>query len=196
MHVLIDREVKTVSTNPSCSCTQCTSSRLSPISSNRGSNPARTPQEGGGVRSRPGTARTILLSHIISARPSKQPLMVRTFLKVYMELGFYFLFLQEQIKDIIINQKLSEPARLSVLVILHTSTDLLTISGRHRCSRREARGRCRCSRRWEHPRRHRYRRRIRGTHGRSRSQRDHLEALLRDDAGIAKNPARCPNCCG
>ncbi len=52
--------------------------------------------------SRPGAARTILLSHIISARPSKQPLMVRTFLKVYMELGFYFLFLQEQIKDIII----------------------------------------------------------------------------------------------
>jgi hypothetical protein len=34
-------------------------------------------------------------------RPSKQPLMVRTFLKVYMELGSYFLFLQEQIKDII-----------------------------------------------------------------------------------------------
>jgi len=28
-----------------------------------------------------------------SARPSKQPLMVRTFLKVYMELGSYFLFL-------------------------------------------------------------------------------------------------------
>ncbi len=41
-------------------------------------------------------------AHIISARPSKQPLMVRTFLKVYMELGSYFLFLQEQIKDIII----------------------------------------------------------------------------------------------
>jgi hypothetical protein len=31
-------------------------------------------------------ARTILLFHIISARPSKQPLMVYTFLKVYMEL--------------------------------------------------------------------------------------------------------------
>jgi hypothetical protein len=30
--------------------------------------------------------------------------MVRTFLKVYMELGFYFLFLQEQIKDIIIRR--------------------------------------------------------------------------------------------
>jgi hypothetical protein len=29
-------------------------------------------------------------------------LMVRTFLKVYMKLGSYFLFLQEQIKDIII----------------------------------------------------------------------------------------------
>ena len=28
--------------------------------------------------------------------------MVRTFLKLYMELGSYFLFLQEQIKDIII----------------------------------------------------------------------------------------------
>ena len=50
----------------------------------------------------PGEARTILLLHIISARPSKQPLMVRTFLKVYMELGSSFLFLQEQIKDIII----------------------------------------------------------------------------------------------
>ena len=54
------------------------------------------------MRSGPGAARTILLFHIISARPSKQPLMVRTFLKVYMELGSYFLFLQEQIKDIII----------------------------------------------------------------------------------------------
>jgi hypothetical protein len=33
-------------------------------------------EEGGGVRSRPGAARTILLFHIISARPSKQPRMV------------------------------------------------------------------------------------------------------------------------
>jgi hypothetical protein len=40
-------------------------------------------EEGGGVRSGPGAARTILLSHIISDRPSKQPLMVRTFLKAY-----------------------------------------------------------------------------------------------------------------
>jgi hypothetical protein len=62
----------------------------------------RGEEEGGGVRSGPGEARTILLLHIISVRPSKQPLMVRTFLKVYMELGSYFLFLQEQIKDIII----------------------------------------------------------------------------------------------
>jgi hypothetical protein len=44
----------------------------------------------------------ILLLHIISVRPSKHPLMIRTFLKVYMELSSYFLFLQEQIKDIII----------------------------------------------------------------------------------------------
>jgi len=54
------------------------------------------------VRIGPGEARTILLVHIISVRPSKQPLMVRTFLKVYMELGSSFLFLQEQIEDIII----------------------------------------------------------------------------------------------
>ena len=54
------------------------------------------------MRSGPGAARTILLLHIISVRPFKQPLMVRTFLKVYMELGSSFLFLQEQIKDIII----------------------------------------------------------------------------------------------
>jgi hypothetical protein len=54
------------------------------------------------VRSGPDAARTILLFHIISARPSKQPLMVCTFLKVYMELCSSFLFLQEQIKDIII----------------------------------------------------------------------------------------------
>ena len=59
-------------------------------------------EEGGGVRSGPGEARTILLFHIISVRPPKQPLMERTFLKVYMELCSYFLFLQEQIKDIII----------------------------------------------------------------------------------------------
>ena len=44
-----------------------------------------------------------VILHIISVRPSKQHLMVRTFLKVYMELGSYFLFLQEEIKDIIIN---------------------------------------------------------------------------------------------
>jgi hypothetical protein len=54
------------------------------------------------VRSGPGAARTILFFHIISARPSKQPLMVGTFLKVY-GARLLFLFLQEQIKDIIIN---------------------------------------------------------------------------------------------
>ncbi len=61
-----------------------------------------------------GEVRTILLLHIISVRPSKQPLMVRTFLKVYVELGSYFLFLQEQIKDIIICVKclfLRSPSR-------------------------------------------------------------------------------------
>jgi hypothetical protein len=48
-----------------------------------------------------GQVRTILLLHIISARPSKQSLMVRTFLKVYIS-SAPILFLQEQIKDIII----------------------------------------------------------------------------------------------
>jgi hypothetical protein len=40
-------------------------------------------EEEGGVRSGPGAARTILLVHTISARPPKQPRMVRTFLKVH-----------------------------------------------------------------------------------------------------------------
>jgi hypothetical protein len=43
-------------------------------------------EEEGGVRSGPAAARTILLFHIISARPSKLPLMVRTFLKVHTRL--------------------------------------------------------------------------------------------------------------
>jgi hypothetical protein len=47
-------------------------------------------EEGGGVRSGLGEARTILLLHIISVSPSKQSLIVRTFLKVYMVLGSYF----------------------------------------------------------------------------------------------------------
>jgi hypothetical protein len=63
--------------------------------------------------------------HIISARPSKQPLMVRTFPKVYMELGSYFLFLQEQIKDIII---IPEIFPKSTSAILSTSNTLL-VSG-------------------------------------------------------------------
>jgi len=57
------------------------------------------------VRSGPGEARTILLLHIISARPSKQPLMVRTFLQVYtimMELGSCFFVSARTNKDIII----------------------------------------------------------------------------------------------
>ena len=40
-------------------------------------------EEGGGVRSGPGAARTILRFHTISARPPKQPRMVGTFLKVH-----------------------------------------------------------------------------------------------------------------
>ena len=52
-------------------------------------------EKGGGVRSGPGSPWSILLFHIISARPSKQPLIIRTFLKVYMELGSYVLFLQD-----------------------------------------------------------------------------------------------------
>ena len=68
------------------------------------------------MRSGPGEAKTILLLHIISVRPSKQPLMVRTFLKVYMELGSSFLFLQEQIKDIIIINVKWDNARLHVTI--------------------------------------------------------------------------------
>jgi hypothetical protein len=58
-------------------------------------------EEGGGVRSGPGAAGTILLFHTISARPSKQPRMVGSILGVY-SFGL-ILFMQEQIKDIIIS---------------------------------------------------------------------------------------------
>jgi hypothetical protein len=47
------------------------------------------------------TAVLAATSQTLLFRPSKQPLMVRTFLKVYVELCSSFLFLQEQIKDII-----------------------------------------------------------------------------------------------
>ena len=43
-------------------------------------------EEGGGVRSGPGEARTILLFHTISARPSKQPRMVGSTLGVLLSL--------------------------------------------------------------------------------------------------------------
>jgi hypothetical protein len=50
------------------------------------------------------------MSLVLGVRPSKQPLIqVRTFLKVYMELGSYFLFRQEQIKDIIIIMRCRHP---------------------------------------------------------------------------------------
>ncbi len=51
-------------------------------------------------RSRQGERRTILLLHTISARPSKTPRVVGSTLGVY-SFGL-ILFLQEQIKDIII----------------------------------------------------------------------------------------------
>ena len=52
-------------------------------------------EEGGGVWSGSGEDRTILLLHIISARPSKQSLMVCTFLKVYMEIFSHFVSARE-----------------------------------------------------------------------------------------------------
>jgi hypothetical protein len=45
--------------------------------------------------------------------------MVRTFLKVYMDLGSSFLFLQEQIKDIIIVVYL---INLASQILIHTQT--------------------------------------------------------------------------
>ncbi len=49
--------------------------------------------------------------------------MVRTFLKVYMELGSYFLFLQEQVKDIIIIMLCSHdmPQAMCARASLHVS---------------------------------------------------------------------------
>jgi hypothetical protein len=85
-------------------------------------------EEGGGVRSGPGEARTIRLLHIISARPSKQPLMVRTFLKVYMELGP--ILFQEQIKDIIVSPG-CQAAGLFVHVFIPKPCFLTVINSGH-----------------------------------------------------------------
>jgi len=49
------------------------------------------------VRSRPGAARTILLFHIISARPSKQPCMVFRTLGVYKDEKVLFSYLGYEI---------------------------------------------------------------------------------------------------
>ena len=56
----------------------------------------------------------IVLFHIISARPSKQPLMASTFLKVYMELGSCFLFLKVRINDIISSGQTHDPLPLTL----------------------------------------------------------------------------------
>ncbi len=64
--------------------------------------------------SEPGAARTILLFHIISARPSKQPRMVGSTLGVY----------KEQIKDIIISLCLSLSLSLSLLFPSFPSTEV------------------------------------------------------------------------
>ena len=85
-------------------------------------------------RSRPGAARTILLFYItrtilrlniMSARASKPPLMVnlRTFIKVC-GAWLLFLFLQEQIKDIIING-----IPLLILSLWNSTPDTLSRAG-------------------------------------------------------------------
>jgi hypothetical protein len=54
------------------------------------------------VTTRPREVRTITILHIISARPSKQPLMVRTPSSRYIWSSAPILLLEDQIKDIII----------------------------------------------------------------------------------------------
>ena len=53
--------------------------------------------------------------------------MVRTFLKVYMEIGSYFLFLQEQIKDIIIITVFV--AFIELGMRLHIADDSMRVTG-------------------------------------------------------------------
>ena len=83
------------------------------------------------MRSGSGEARTILLFHIISARPSKQPRMVRTFHKVYMELGSSSLFLQEQIKDIIIKSVVGHRPVARQIICCESHHHLNIFSQRH-----------------------------------------------------------------
>ena len=67
-------------------------------------------EEGGGagVRSRPGAARTILLFHIISARPSKQPRMVGSTLGVY-SFGLIFVSARTNKRHLHPKSQLSKP---------------------------------------------------------------------------------------
>jgi hypothetical protein len=65
-------------------------SNLGGIGPDRG---LRGGKEGGGVRSGPGAARTILLFHTISDRPSKQTRMVGSTLGVY---NFGLIFVSER----------------------------------------------------------------------------------------------------
>ncbi len=58
------------------------------------------------MRSGPGAARTIPLFHTISARPSKEPRMVRSTLGVY---SFGLIFVSTRTKDIIIIVSSEEP---------------------------------------------------------------------------------------
>jgi hypothetical protein len=80
------------------------------------------------VRSGPGAARTILLFHTISARLSKQPRMVGSTLGVY---SFaLILFLQEQIKYIIIILLHSPPRSCPPLSLTYREMGIASLSFR------------------------------------------------------------------
>jgi hypothetical protein len=53
--------------------------------------------------------------------------MVRTFLKAYMKLGSYFLFLQEQIKDIIIILKPPPLSLLGITVVIFRAVSIFLL---------------------------------------------------------------------
>jgi hypothetical protein len=88
------------------------------------------------VRSGPGAARTILLFHTISVRPSKQAGKVGSTLGVYIFALIFVsartLFLQEQIKDIIINcSYISERERENRSARTHAHDGGLTFTQLH-----------------------------------------------------------------
>jgi hypothetical protein len=85
------------------------------------------------VRSGPGAARTILLFHTISARPSKQARMVGSTLGVY-SLGLIFVSARTNKRHVLMRRSFGNPTVSRMMIILflnkHRYLGVLAVSAR------------------------------------------------------------------